>query len=84
MTGEFMVGILNERYWMMKSDDVSHYRTCAYPPAKEKLAEEVAKKLIVATKREENEAVCVKRVKRTAHHTRKKLPCKKWLLLVLA
>lgn len=84
MTGKFMVGIIEEKYWMMKAEDVTHYRTCAYPPTKEKLAAEVAKNLIAATKNEDNQAVCSKRVKRTAHHIRKKLPCKKWLLLVLA
>ena len=66
---------------MMLSTDVKNYRSCAYPPTKQKLAKEVA---LMLAKIEHSTPLQKVQMKRTAHHIKKKLPCKRWLLLVLA
>ena len=81
MTQKFMVGILSERYWMMKSENVTAMKACAFPPTKNKLTDIVCTSLL--THSNEDRALVI-RIKRTVAHIRSKQPDVKWQLLVLA
>ena len=81
LTVRFMVGILHDRYWMMKATEVKHLRACAYPPTKERLAGMVSDALLSLNTVDKQLQT---RIKRTVTHIRSKKPCSKWMLLVLA
>ena len=76
-----MVGILTERYWMMKSAHVKQMKACAFPPAKNKMTDIVCASLMTHCNDDRNLAL---QIKRTVAHIRSKKPDIKWQLLVLA
>ena len=39
ITREFMQGIVDGRYWCLRSSDITNYRVCAEPPNKKDLGE---------------------------------------------
>lgn len=81
MTQKFMVGILTERYWMMKSEHVKNMKACAFPPSKSRLTDVVCQSLLTHNNDDRDLTL---RIKRTVANIRNKQPDKKWMLLVLA
>lgn len=66
---------------MLKADQVTKFKVCAYPPNKEVLANLVADLL---NRHQPVSAEVDKAIRRTAKKVQKKRPCKKWCLLVIA
>ena len=76
MSTKFMVGIVNEKFWMLKSEHVTTIKACPYPPKKADLADILYDALTNNSKE--------KNIQRTACLIVKRPPAKEWMLLVLA
>ena len=81
MTKRFMKGVLQHKFWLPKSDQIKVARVCTFPPIKSILAQLVYD-LLVALPPENAEKD--KAMKRTAILVRRKPPCKRWMLSVIA
>ena len=81
MTAKIMKGMLSGKNWMLKADQVTQFKVCAFPPNKDVLASLVADLL---NRHEPVNPEVDKALRRTAKKVLKKRPCKKWCLLIVA
>ena len=81
MTKKFMKGVLQHKYWLPRAQEIVHARVCTIPPIKAILAQ-IVYDLLVAHPSQGPEAD--RAMRRTAILVRKKPPCKRWMLTVVA
>lgn len=81
VTKKFMLGILDEQYWCLKSDEVRTLKVCADPPSKKALAAILSDRM---TNMADIDAVMQRRFLETALLIRQKPPCTDWMIKVLS
>ena len=82
MTRKFLKGIRFGKYWMPKATEVTRQAVCAYPPTKEILAG-IVYDLLLGFKSSGNPEIDAS-VRRTAIQVKRKPPCKRWMLQIIA
>ena len=82
MTAKFMTGVVEHKYWLPRSREITKYRVCAFPPTKAKLAGILSQ--LLCNHPPGDEPGFDAAIRRTAVQVRKRPPNKEWLLLMIA